>query len=212
MKKDGLTNVRISTTRIVALLMNLVVVVMEIMTTLHSIVLYGAGMFQYYTIDSNLLALFSSFLYILLFCKKEKPLWLSFIQLMVTVNLTLTFLVALFVLSSTIPGSVRGIMLSGDALYQHTLCPILTFISFIFFAKDLRLTEKLRGTVILPTLFYAIVMILLNAMRVVNGPYPFLRVYEQPLWQSILWCIAILGVAFGLSCGIFALAKRVRKA
>ncbi|MBO7709255.1 MAG: hypothetical protein J6S83_02220, partial [Lachnospiraceae bacterium] len=39
----------------------------------------------------------------------------------------------------------------------------------------------------------------LNYFRVVEGPYPFLKVHNQPWYMSILWFFAISLVAFGIA-------------
>ena len=48
---------------------------------------------------------------------------------------------------------------------------------------------------LIPTLVYALIAITLNLCRVIEGPYPFLMVYAQPWYASVLWCIIILGIA-----------------
>ena len=47
-----------------------------------------------------------------------------------------------------------------------------------------------------PTLLYGVVAIILNVLRVWHGPYPFLYVYEQPVWLTAVWVVVILGAAF----------------
>jgi hypothetical protein len=44
-----------------------------------------------------------------------------------------------------------------------------------------------------------LVMVPLNYFRVVEGPYPFLKVHNQPWYMSILWFLAISLVAFGIA-------------
>ena len=46
-------------------------------------------------------------------------------------------------------------------------------------------------------------------MRVVEGPYPFLRVYEQPVYMSIIWVIVILGSAYGIAFLLASLLNRL---
>lgn len=42
-------------------------------------------------------------------------------------------------------------------------------------------------------------MVPLNYFRVLEGPYPFLKVHNQPWYMSILWLFAIILVAFGIA-------------
>ena len=51
----------------------------------------------------------------------------------------------------------------------------------------------------IPTAIYMLVMVPLNYFRVVEGPYPFLKVHNQPWYMSILWFFAISLVAFGIA-------------
>ena len=57
----------------------------------------------------------------------------------------------------------------------------------------------------LPTLLYGTITMLLNILRKLNGPYPFLHVYEQPVYMSIIWFIAIIGGSYLIALGIRAL-------
>ena len=96
-------------------------------------------------------------------------------------------------------------------LYHHLLCPLAAFFGFILFEKEPPLH---RRDVLLPTvltLIYAVVLIVLNIVRVVEGPYPFLRVYAQSVWVSILWALVILGGAGLLSYSLYALHSRSAK-
>ena len=43
-----------------------------------------------------------------------------------------------------------------------------------------------------PTLLYGSVMLAANVAKVYKGPYPFLYVYEQPVWVSCLWVVLML--------------------
>ena len=52
------------------------------------------------------------------------------------------------------------------------------------------------------TLFYGLTMVALNAKRLVDGPYPFFRVHQQSVCRTILWMIALMFLASGLSLGI----------
>ena len=36
-------------------------------------------------------------------------------------------------------------------------------------------------------------MLILNIAKLYVGPYPFLHVYEQPVYMSVFWILAIIG-------------------
>ena len=61
------------------------------------------------------------------------------------------------------------------------------------------------------TIAYAIVFITLNILKVYEGPYPFLMVYKQPVYMSIVWFILIVGGAFGIGKGIMWIKNRQEK-
>ncbi len=56
--------------------------------------------------------------------------------------------------------------------------------------------RKYRLFALTPTILYAAVAVTLNIAKVMDGPYPFLHVYEQPVYMSIIWFAAILGGAY----------------
>ena len=103
-------------------------------------------------------------------------------------------------------------LLSGTMLYHHLLCPLAAFLGFVLFEKRpaLRRIDALLPTLL--TLVYAVVLTALNIARVVDGPYPFLRVYAQSVPVSVLWALVMLGGAETLSWGLYALhSRRARK-
>lgn len=42
-------------------------------------------------------------------------------------------------------------------------------------------------------------MIVLNVLKIVEGPYPFLLVYKQPVVHSILWTVVILAITYAIA-------------
>lgn len=71
----------------------------------------------------------------------------------------------------------------------------------------------MKDTVIafLPTLIYAVVMVILNIAKAVHGPYPFLYVYEQPIYMSVVWGIVIPGIAWIIAIIIRLVKNRMYK-
>lgn len=89
---------------------------------------------------------------------------------------------------------------SGIAINNPTFNILLKsmFISFIFFEKHDIKGFKDNFRAIYFTIAYAVVFIILNILKVYDGPYPFLQVYNQPIYMSVIWFIVIVGGAFGL--------------
>ena len=199
----------------VALALNLCLVILEIKGMIIRLSRYGHFGFEYYTQDSNLLMLIVSALACFFLARKiifkiELPRWLSLAKLTATVALLLTFLIVCFVLAPGVgfPFGYRLMLFTGAMYYTHFVCPILAILSFCFFEKHDLSRKNDAFLAIIYTLVYGIVLIFLNIIHVVNGPYPFLMVYEQPVWATLLWAIAILGGVYGLSVLLKFLRKR----
>lgn len=179
---------------------------MEIVGLSISISNHGLSLFQFYTEDSNLFAMIVAGIYSIFIIINLKnntntlPAWLKSIKYMSVGCLTVTFVVVIFVLAPMAGDNGYRLMLfSNSMLYHHFLCPIVAFLSFAIFESTTPLKKIYTIYTLIPTFLYASIAIILNVTRVLTGPYPFLRVYEQPIYMSILWCIIILGTAFILA-------------
>ena len=123
--------------------------------------------------------------------------------------LLVTFSVVVFVLTPYYSKYIIiWIFFEGSNLFYHTLCPIITFISFMSFESHNIKGLKDNFRAIYFTLIYAAVFITLNILNVYEGPYPFLMVYKQPVYMSIIWFILIVGVAFGIGKLIMLVKKQ----
>ena len=110
---------------------------------------------------------------------------------------TVTFLVVLLVLS-WMYGDLWYILTAGSMLYTHTLCPLIALGTFIGFApKGFKKVDAVKATSF--TVIYGLIAIVLNIMRVLKGPYPFLYVYEQPVLVTVFWVVTIISGAYALS-------------
>jgi len=178
---------------------NMAIVIMEIISAGMSFSEHGLGMFRFYTEDSNLLALFASLCCMICSAKDgPSPRWVTYVKFMAATCLTVTFIVVVTVLAPYASGMVGYyyMLLHESMLYHHLLCPILTFIVFVFLEKEPPLPKKALLYALIPTFIYAVITVILNIVGVLDGPYPFLKVREQPVWQSILWVLIIFAVAY----------------
>lgn len=200
---------------IISLILNVSVVLMEIIGSIISAQNNGVALFQYYTDNSNMFTLVVCLIFSiytarnLLQGKKQLPTWVKILKYMATCCLTVTFIVVLFIL---IPmgeeGSFHRMLFEKAGLYHHFLCPIVTIISFLVFdGKEPILSKNHVLFATIPTLLYAIITLTLNITKVMVGPYPFLHVYEQPIYMSLLWFIVIVGGAY-LFAWIIRLANK----
>ncbi len=165
----------------------------------------GWKMLIFYTEDSNLLSLAACAVWCFLLLRRPAapPRWARALKYMSVCCLTVTFVVVVTVLAPLTAGGgaagYRVMLTRGSMLFNHLLCPVLSFLTFTLLEREPPLSRRAVFAAVVPTALYAAVTTLLNALRVMEGPYPFLRVYEQPLWLSFVWAGAILGGAYLLA-------------
>lgn len=158
----------------------------------------GVRMLRYYTQDSNLLAMAVCGVCLAgeVGCLiRNRPLqeWMRIARYISACCLMVTFLVAALVLAPMEPGeTLRSIMLKGNLLYLHTVCPLMMLLSAMLH-RGKRLTAKHALCALAPTVIYGAVSIAMNVRGAYSGPYPFLRVTRQPVYTSALWCVVIFG-------------------
>jgi hypothetical protein len=193
--------------RIISLILNILIVIFEIIAFNLSLGRNGLGMFLFYTEDSNYFAALACFLMAIYQYKSLKakrgiiPNWVKILKYMAVCLLTVTFIVVVCILSPMYGGfkGYQMMLFDGSMLYQHLICPILAFISFIYFEKGLHLNKRVAIKALIPTVIYAVILIILNILKIVVGPYPFLMVYKQAIYLSFLWVILIIGGSFGFA-------------
>ncbi len=163
---------------------------------------------EYYTEDSNLLALISASLYIVFVMRNKKiPKLLSELKYVSGICLTITFFVVLFILAPIYNYNYYYFLLHGSMLFHHFLCPILFVLTLVCFDKiKVEKNDIKKG--IIPTVIYGVIMIILNLLKLIDGPYPFLRVYSQPIYVSFFWLVLIFGLAYGISVMLYRMYRR----
>ena len=201
-----------------ALACNLLIVAMELAGAVLSWRRNGPGMFVFYTEDSNLLALFACAAYAVCLLRagsrgKPVPVWASVLKYTAASCLTLTFLVVVCVLAPQygFPQGYAVMLFRDSMLFTHFLCPVLAVLSFLLLDPDGGPGRGALRWAAVPTVVYAAVTIVLNLCGVLRGPYPFLLVYEQPWWASVLWGAGIVGGAALLALLLARLRVRLRR-
>lgn len=199
----------------IALFLNVAIVVMEIVGLLKSYNRQKFESLKFYTEDSNILGFITSLIFCIASIKaivvKDFSIskWVKVLRYMATSCLTVTFVVVLTVLSPA--GGLKALeemMLKDSMLYHHFLCPVVAFISFVFFEQSLGFNKKTTLFALIPTLVYAVISTTLNILRLLDGPYPFLKVYEQSPLMSVIWFIVICGGAWLFALLILKLNSR----
>ena len=156
-------------------------------------------MFLFYTEDSNILAACICFMVALaqlccIFTGKELPRWLHTLKYIAVCCLTMTLLTVVFVLGPMYEdGNGWYIMLcTSSMLYHHLLNPLAAILSFVLLERTPRLPRRTVKWALLPTAVYGGILLWMNVRKLADGPYPFLKVWEQGIPATVLWCIAIL--------------------
>lgn len=192
---------------IISIVLNITIVTMEAIGLVWNYFRERFDSLQYFTEDSNILAFVASCVF-LATCfwayknkSKEYPNWVRILRYIATTCLSLTFSVVLLIFPFMTNGlpSLKIMMLQGPMLFHHFLCPVVSFVSFVFFEEGLKFSRKTVFIAIIPILAYAIITVILNVAHILDGPYPFLKVYEQSILVSIIWFIVICG-----GSGLFA--------
>ena len=203
---------------ITAVAINFAIFVLEVVGIFLSAFAYGWGLFVYYTQLSNIFALLVSASFvaygICVIVSKSYiiPLWLKLLRFMVTCCLAVTMIVVFVVLIPMIgEGGFRLMVLVNATPYHHLICPLLSIISFIFFELKPELNIKHTLVALVPTIIYGLVMFLLNLLRTIEGPYPFLLVYNQPWFMTIVWAIAIFGLAYTIGWALYFANAKIGK-
>ncbi len=183
--------------RKVSIALSIIIIILEIIALIVCYNSFGINL-AYYTIDSNIFLLISTILYLLTI--NNVPKIVQLLKYSSTLSVFITFLVVVFVLYPMYNFNFQFLFLDGPNLYMHVLCPVLALISFIFFDSneiENSLKNNLRSLYF--TIIYAIILISLNILNVVSGPYPFLKVNQQSPLMSVFWIVLILGGALILS-------------
>lgn len=195
-----------------SLIFNIILVILGIIGFIISIKNVHLSLFVYYTQDSNIFAFIISGIYVYYLLKeKEIPVWLNILKYIAVTSLMVTFLVVIFILAPMFGFNYVYFLFVGANLYYHFLCPIIAFISFVFFEEyEIKgYKENLLATSF--TGIYAFIFIILNILKIVDGPYPFLQIYKNPIYMSVLWFFLIVGGSFFLSKSIEKIKRKSKK-
>lgn len=189
----------------IALIINVIILVLTSLSFAKTFFQEHSIAVEYYTNDSNILALISSLLFII-FYKKEKN-FVKDIRFLATSCLTVTFLVVIFVLCPMYNFNYKLLMFTDIYLVFHTIVPILSIFSYIVLENG----SSKKYLCLIFTMIYAIILIILNILNLIKGPYPFLMVTTQNPLVTILWGIIIIGGSHIIEILVNRLNKKIKK-
>ena len=180
-----------------AFIINILIIIMELFAFLVCYKESGFACFKYYTQDSNLFLMFTSLLYVisLLICDKKIPHFVSLLKYAATTSVVITFLTVVTILAPVM-GGYKAMLLDGTMLIHHLICPIFGFVTFVFFERHNLNGLKDALISMIFTCLYGIIAVTLNILKIMDGPYPFLKVYNQTILMSIFWLILMMGSSY----------------
>ena len=125
----------------------------------------------------------------------DLPRWVKQLKFWSTSCLTMTFLTVVFILAPMYEdGNGWYIMLfTSSMLYHHFLNPLVAMVSFLLFEREPRLPLYSVPLALVPTIVYGIYDLWGNIAGTIDGPYPFMRVLDQTIQESLMWFAIILG-------------------
>ena len=184
--------------RLVSIALNLTVVYLETIAAPISWDAVGMQMFTFYTENSNL---FTSGVCILvalgqlwaLVTGGELPVWIKRLKFIATSCLTMTMLTVIFVLAPWYgDGWLYTLLFTSSMLYHHFLNPVIAIVSFTIFERTPPLRLCNVPLALVPSLIYGSIALWANIAHLLDGPYPFLQVYNQPAQQTEIYCAFVL--------------------
>ena len=187
-----------------ALIVNIIILVLELIAFGKSLFTEHSIAVEYYTNDSNIIALISSLLFIIFYSKDKE--FVKDIRFVSTSCLAVTFLVVIFVLCPMYNFNYKLLMFTDNFLIFHTIVPILSIFSYI--ALEDRSSKNYLCLVF--TIIYSIILVTLNILNLVKGPYPFLMVTTQNPLMTLLWGVIIIGGSYVIGICLNTLNKKIK--
>lgn len=178
----------------------------------------GVGMFRMFTNDGNIftavVALIGGVYGIIALLRKKtaRSRVIYYLRLMSAVS---EFIILIIVLGVLMPMGMKFLLTGYSLFVLHAVAPLVTMASFLAF--DLRPAETGKWSYLygsLPVLVYGAIVLVLCFAKVWTGnmiPYPFFRVYDNPVWVSVASLLGIVGATVLLSYVIDKIKRKSLK-
>lgn len=190
-----------------------------------SLTLFSTGLnfkgLLYYTVLSNIWAVFSASAFIILDEKKEIDNFWHTLRFLLASGIALTFVVfTTTLLPELIKNGNYGYIFSPSNFLTHFITPILLIIDYIFYGKQVEI-KKVYLTLVIPLIYFVITMLLNPVLGITYAdnqivPYFFLN-YQTNGWFNLsggffrigvfYWIIIVLIIILLISFGLFGLRK-----
>lgn len=184
------------------------------------IVLAGLGLyfsivdknaFLYYSDNAGMFALSSSIIYVIIVLAKKEPNFLCLALRYVSTACLVLTLVGTFYVATTTGENYLDSFIKGSHLFNNLLCPIVSFVSFTMFEGDRRLNKKKTiWYALIPTVIYAIIMLVCNVSNTFTGPYSFMMINDNPVYVTVV--VFIVTIILNYVIGRFLLLSNQKHA
>ena len=210
----------------IALVLNLVVFLMavagsilcfcEVYIVYTKPIEHGIGFLKFFTLQSNILAGISAFLYIIFLIRERKtqkhiPLAINMVRYVATIDLILTFLVVALFLGFLVEEGYFSLYVNCNFFFHFTI-PVISSVSFVFFEETPKL--KLRHSfialihVLLYAIFYLIVVLTHFKDGAVDLAYDWYAFAQRGIPIAFVCAAVVFGISYLTSYGIYRFKNR----
>lgn len=167
--------------------------------------------FLYYSDNVGMFALSSSIIYVIIVLAKKEPNFLCLALRYVSTACLVLTLVGTFYVATTTGENYLDSFIKGSHLFNNLLCPIVSFVSFTMFEGDRRLNKKKTiWYALIPTVIYAIIMLVCNVSNTFTGPYSFMMINDNPVYVTVV--VFIVTIILNYVIGSFLLLSNQKHA
>ena len=167
--------------------------------------------FLYYSDNVGMFALSSSIIYVIIVLAKKEPNFLCLALRYVSTTCLVLTLVGTFYVATTTGENYLDSFIKGSHLFNNLLCPIVSFVSFTMFEGDRRLNKKKTiWYALIPTVIYAIIMLVCNVSNTFTGPYSFMMINDNPVYVTVV--VFIVTIILNYVIGRFLLLSNQKHA
>ena len=177
---------------------------------------HGIKLFKFFTVQSNVLAGITSFIYVIYLLRqhktdKEIPLWVSILRYMATIDLVITFLVVALFLGFIVEEGYFSLYVNANFFY-HLAIPVINFISFVFYENKFQLGKKQIALGMTHIMLYAVFYLIVAFSHFQDGKvsleYDWYGFAQSGVLGAIISGLVVLGLGYLIS---FVLYKIINK-
>ena len=179
---------------------------------------HGINLLKFFTVQSNILAGITAFVYIIFLLHKNKtqkpiPVWVRILRLVATLDLIITFLVVALFLGFIVEEGYFSMYVNANFFF-HFAIPVLNFFSFTFFedAPKLKFKHTFYGMahLCLYIIFY-LVMVLTHfdyQTGKIDLLYDWYAFAQAGLLVAFACAIALLGIGYLITFLLYKLNNK----